>query len=375
MNDAKNILICPLEWGLGHAARMIPVAARLRELKHNVFIGAGKEHLALIEAELPGIRTIHFPGFRPGYSRWFPQYLVMLLKSPLLLYHIIREHNRLKKIISEYSIDIVISDNRFGLWNRKVTSVYVTHLLRIPLPRLLRAFEITGILLHRAVIRKYAFCFIPDLPGGLNVSGRLSHDLHLPANARYIGILSRFCGMKEVPGEFSFPHNTVILSGPEPQRSILRKKLVSVLSGGELRSVILEGKPGEKPGKAEGSITSYSHLDTMQMAGMIRSSRLVISRSGYTTIMDLICLGKSALLIPTPGQTEQEYLAGLMAQKGWFITAGQGSINKEIMPDNIPGPDLPGFMPESRKLLEEALNEMLKYDHRKTENREAGKKP
>ena len=134
MNKVKNILICPLEWGLGHAARMIPLARKLREMNNNIIIASGEEHLALFRTELPGLTYINFSGFRPGYSRYFPQYMTLLLKTPLLLYHIILEHFRLKKIIREHSIDIVISDNRFGLWNKEITTVYVTHMPLIPFP-------------------------------------------------------------------------------------------------------------------------------------------------------------------------------------------------------------------------------------------------
>ena len=115
-----------------------------------------------------------------------------LFKTPLLLFHIFREHFRLKRIISEYSIDIVISDNRFGLWNRKIKTVYITHMPLIPFPKPLQFLEFIGISLHRVIIRKYSFCFIPDLPGEINVTGRLSHGIRLPDNVRYIGILSRF---------------------------------------------------------------------------------------------------------------------------------------------------------------------------------------
>jgi hypothetical protein len=359
LNRKKNILICPLEWGLGHAARMIPVASMLRDLNNNVFIGAGEEHLALFRAEVKGMTLINFPGFKPGYSRFFPQYLIMLLKSPLLLYHIISEHYKIKKIIAEYNIDIIISDNRFGLWNKKIFSVYVTHILCIPLPKLFRVLEMTGVMLHRAIIKKYSLCFIPDLPGELNISGRLSHGLKLPDNARFIGILSRFTASNAGPGEFKFPHNTVILSGPEPQRGILKKMLIDLLSAKEPPTVILEGKPHKEETTQKGSIICYSHLPTAHMSDMIRNSAAVISRSGYTTIMDLISLNCSALLIPTPGQTEQEYLAQLHAEKGWFSMVSQSKIKEglHLRPTESKWPR--EIIEMSRVLLEKEIRELL----------------
>ena len=368
MNKTNNILICPLEWGLGHAARMIPLARKLREMNNNIFIGSGEEHLSLFRNELPGLSYIKFTGFKPGYSHFLPQYLALFLRIPVLLYHIILEHFRLKRIIREHAIDIVISDNRFGLWNRNITTVYVTHMPLIPLPKALRFLEFIGIILHRAVIKKYSLCFIPDLPGELNVSGRLSHGIKLPGNVRYTGILSRFITYGPSPHEnpIIFRHNTVILSGPEPQREILKHKLVTLLKDKKPITVMLEGKPGKTSEIVRsGNITFYNHLPNSEMREMITGSESIITRSGYSTIMELISLNCSALLIPTPGQTEQEYLAEYLSENRWFTTISQGEIkagislpsNKAIWSDEI--------IEQSKILLTEALKELLEKHHKK----------
>lgn len=362
MNRKLNIFISPLEWGLGHAARMVPLAVILHEKGHNVIIGAGDEHLALFKAELPSVRFIKFPGFRPSYSRVFPQYLVMLLKTPFLIYQIISEHARLKKIIRENQIDIVISDNRFGLWNKKVTSVYVTHMLRIPFPFPFRFLEGIGIIIHRWIINRYSFCLVPDLPGDLNLSGRLSHNLQLPDNVLYTGILSRFSHVNQYDiHKFSFQHITVILSGPEPQRSILETKLKNKLADYECSSLLLRGRPEKRNSdEVEGKFIYYNHLCMNDMASALRSSRGIIGRSGYTTIMDLAALGCSALLIPTPGQTEQEYLAVYLSERKFITTLKQNKIgNNLFIPDHLPG--FPSEINEqSNFLLESAINKMLK---------------
>lgn len=365
MGKRKNILICPLEWGLGHAARMIPLARKLQELNNNVFIGAGEKHLALFRVEMNNVTLIDFSGFSPGYSKYLPQYLFMLLKTPLLLFHIIREHHLLKKIIRVYDIDIVISDNRFGLWNKKITSVYVTHMPRIPMPGLFRIFEKTGAWLHRAVMKQYSFCFIPDLPGEINLSGRLSHEIKLPVNVRYIGILSRFNDNYESSG-FSLPHkhNTVILSGPEPQRSILKNKLISILEEKEPLTVILEGRPESSNASfRKDNILFYSHLPSAEMKQIVKTGEIIISRSGYTTIMDLVFLNCTGLLIPTPGQTEQEYLAEYLSAKGWIKTIRQKDLEKiKKLPEMKVGwPEK--ITMESEELLKAAINELLEYKH------------
>jgi UDP-N-acetylglucosamine transferase subunit ALG13 len=346
---------------------MIPVARKLQSMNHNVFIGSGDQHLSLFRNEVEGLSFIKFSGFKPEYSRFLPQYLSLFFKTPILIYHIIREHFELKRIVRKNSIDIVISDNRFGLWNRSVKSAYVTHMPLIPFPKGLRFMEFSGVILHRAIMKKYSLCFIPDLPGEMNISGRLSHGLKLPENVRYIGLLSRF---NPAPKDSHIKpektkYNMVILSGPEPQREMLKQKLADILKGNDSPTVILEGRPEAKPCiTRSGKITIYSHLPDSEMQEMIRGSKSIITRSGYTTIMDLIRLNCSALLIPTPGQTEQEYLAEYLTEKGWFSYINQNEIREGIL---LPASD--SMMSEeitelSAELLEKGLKELLEEPHK-----------
>lgn len=346
---------------------MIPLARKLLEMDNIVFIGSGEEHMSLFRNELPGLSYINFSGFKPGYSRLLPQYISLLLKTPLLLYHVTLEHFKLKRIIREHAIDIIISDNRFGLWNRKVKTVYVTHMPLIPLPKPLRFLEFIGIFLHRLIIKKYSLCYIPDLPGDINVSGRLSHGIKLPDNVRFIGILSRFISgrpsLRENP--VKFPHNTVILSGPEPQKEILKQKLVTLLRDKEPMTIMLEGKPDKTSGiVSSGNITFYNHLPASEMKEMITGSERVITRSGYTTIMELISLNCSALLIPTPGQTEQEYLAEYLTGRGWFSYAKQSELKGELPTASIKVTWSAEITEQSTLLLTEALKELLEKHHK-----------
>jgi predicted glycosyltransferase len=371
LTKSLNILICPLEWGLGHAARMIPLARKLREMNHNVIIGSGEEHLSLFRKELPGLLQINFPGFKPGYSRFLPQYLSLLFKIPLLLYHIFAEHYKLKKILAENSVDIIISDNRFGLWNKSVTSVYISHMPLIPFPAPFKFLESIGVVLHRKIIKKYSFCFIPDLPGDLNLSGRLSHGIKLPDNVRFIGILSRFInsGLRRNETPIKSDHITVILSGPQPQRELLRRKLIPLLKDEETGVIIFEGKPDKSGDIAkDGNISFYSHLSASEMKEIIESSRNIIARSGYTTIMEMVSLKCNALIIPTPGQTEQEYLAKYLSEKGWFSTITQGELNDRI--SFRPCKPIPHdeINRQSRILLEEALKEVLEKNHKESKS-------
>jgi hypothetical protein len=347
---------------------MIPVVRKLQEMNNHIIIASGEEHLSLFRNEFPGLSYVLFPGFKPGYSRFLPQYLFLLFKIPSLLYHIIYEHFRLKIILSEHDVDLIISDNRFGLWNKKITSVYITHMPRIPFPGFFKFLEPLGVLLHRQIIKKYSLCFIPDLPGDLNLSGRLSHNIKLPENTRFIGILSRFTeGGKSKDENFTkFQHNTVILSGPEPQREILKQKLVTLFKTKEPATVIFAGKP-DKSGEIsrDGNIIFYSHLPSVSMKEMIESSDFIITRSGYTTLMELISLNRTALIIPTPGQTEQEYLADYLSEKGWFSTYKQREIKDGILLPSEKPVRYDEINKESSVLFTTALNELLEKDHKK----------
>jgi hypothetical protein len=342
---------------------MIPMARKLLEMNQNVFIASGKEHLNLFREELEGLKFIDFPGFNPGYSRHLPQYIPLLFKTPLLLFHIVREHYRLKRIIKDYSIDIVISDNRFGLWNRKIRTAYITHMPLIPFPKPFRFMEFIGVSLHRILIRKYSFCFIPDLPGQLNLTGRLSHGIKLPENVRYIGILSRF-PVKRQPlpiNPVSYRHNTVILSGPEPQRSLFRELVLKLLRDEKFVSVILEGRPGRGNEITRSDNYAFcSHLPSPEMQQLITSSERIITRSGYSAIMELASLKCSALLVPTPGQTEQEYLAEYLSSKGLFATCSQAKIKKGHFPEQGICEWPAEVNEQSSLLLDKALRELLK---------------
>jgi len=205
------------------------------------------------------------------------------------------------------------------------------------------------------------------LPGDMNLTGRLSHGIKLPCNVRYIGILSRFIYTDQPLNEntVKFHHNTVMLSGPEPQREILKQKLVTLLKDKEPITIMFEGKPGKR-GEivTNGNITFYSHLSAFQMKEIISGSDNIITRSGYSTIMELVSLNCTALIIPTPGQTEQEYLAEYLSEKGWFYSVSQSEITAEILLRKGKTLCHGEIKRQSHILLTEALNELLEKHHR-----------
>ena len=320
----QRILISPLNWGLGHAGRMIPVAKHLQYLGHEVIFGIDRSLFPFIKNEMPGTEITEIPGIRMRYSHLLPQYIMILLQMPVLFFCSLREHYLLRKIIKVKKPDIIISDNRFGLFSRKVFSVYVTHQILIPFPKPFRIFEYTGVLLHRLIINRYDMCLIPDREGDKNLAGRLSHGGRQHHSYVYTGWLSRFATsgpVKTEPGQYI----CLLLSGPEPQRTMLLRKVMKAASASGDKLVVLSGTEIED----ENDDTSVSFLinsPSSVMRNVILKARTIICRSGYTSLMELISLSRGAIIVPTPGQTEQEYLGYYNNGKWGFTLVIQDEI-------------------------------------------------
>lgn len=326
-----RILVCPLDWGIGHATRCVPIIRQLLYENHEVIIAADGRALDFLKSYFPELKFVRFPGFRVTYPSGSNMVLKMALQSPAILSNIFREHRRLKKIIRDYGIDVVISDNRFGLWSKKAYSVYMTHQLMIKAPVKINRTEPILYRIHRWIIKQYDECWVPDLPGEKNLSGDLGHKQPLPINGFYIGILSRFSedgGRLNPPVTSSAPDLLVLLSGPEPQRTMLEKLILKQLEDfRDLDVVILQGLPGKPEMRSPlPRVTVINHLEDEKFSELVMNAGVIICRPGYSTIMDLVVLGRSAILVPTPGQTEQEYLACYLSSNGTFHRIDQASF-------------------------------------------------
>ncbi|HBX51095.1 MAG: hypothetical protein A2275_14240 [Bacteroidetes bacterium RIFOXYA12_FULL_35_11] len=330
MQKSKRILVCPLDWGLGHASRMVPVIYELINSGHQVIIGADNSPLDLLRKEFPNLEYIKFPSFSISYSQGSSQVLSMLLQLPKIFSGIKKEHLLLKKIIRDYSIDIVISDNRFGLWNKEIKTIFITHQLKIKMPAGVKIMTEPFAVLNNRFISKFSECWIPDYPGEMNLSGDLSHNIKRNASCKFIGPLSRFSYVSAICPDFNIPEPLevlIILSGPEPQREILEKLLLSQIEKEKKNVIIVQGKTQEKIITKKENITIVPYLGSAELKYLIEKAEVIICRSGYSSIMDLVSLKKSAILIPTPGQTEQDYLAKYLSEKKMFTYSSQDSLN------------------------------------------------
>lgn len=312
-------MVAPLEWGLGHATRCIPIIKELIIQNCEVFIAAEGATFSLLKHEFPDVIFLPLMGYRVRYSRkknFLPWKI--LSQFPKMTFTIYKEHQWLKKVVKEYKIDAVISDNRFGLYHSKIPCVYITHQLLIKTGN---AFsEIIAKRIHYYFIKKYKECWVPDFEKA-GLAGELSHPKKLPGNVKYIGCLSRF---EIIQAEKKYDL-LIMISGPEPQRTIFEQELLKELTSYPGKALFIRGLPGsnvELKNENE-SLEIKNHISSQELNEAIMQSDMVISRCGYTTVMDLIKLQKQAILIPTPGQTEQEYLAKYLLEKKMFYTTDQ----------------------------------------------------
>jgi len=323
LKKGKNILVCPLDWGLGHATRLVPVIDLLLQKNHNVIIGADKRPLQFLKQRFPGCESIVIPGYHVRYPKNGNMGLSMLLAYPEMMRQANKSKEILKEIISEKKIDIVISDNRYELTDKTVYNILITHQLKIQTPGFLKIFSpiIQGKL--KTFFKNFNEIWIPDVAGENNLSGKLSHLKKFPDKKFYfVGPLSRFALLPRKIEEKKHAL-LILLSGPEPQRTILEKKLISQAIESGLKTLVLQGKPELSEEKQVKNVRIISHLPDNELADIIKSSQHIICRSGYSTIMDLAVLDGKAILIPTPGQTEQEYLANKFYSEKIFYSESQ----------------------------------------------------
>ncbi|HPS74355.1 MAG TPA: glycosyltransferase [Bacteroidales bacterium] len=326
----KTVLICPLDWGIGHATRCVPVIRIFLKHGYRVVIAASGRPLAFLKKEFPDLPCLTFPGTPIRYPQHSGFTWRMMQVAPRFLAQIYIEHRRLRHILDQVNPGVVVSDNRYGLWTKRCYTILITHQLSLEVPRGLRWARPLLSRLIRHLASRFNACWIPDVKQPFGLAGKLSHPAKLPPNALYTGILSRF-NLREITGEPpALPRIEilVLLSGPEPQRSILEQKLITQLMNTDLKTAIVRGVTEEDTvADLAPHIRVYSHLETHALKELISDALIVICRSGYSSIMDLVSMGKRAIFIPTPGQTEQEYLARYLMEKKIYFSMTQENFD------------------------------------------------
>ncbi|MBM3159421.1 MAG: glycosyl transferase family 28 [Bacteroidetes bacterium] len=323
-----RVLVAPLNWGLGHATRCIPIIHWLLKQNCQVIIGANGKAGTLLQQEFPALPYVETPGTEIRYSQnkiLFP--LLLLWQMPKFLKQIRDEKRWLAKQVAQWKLDAVIADNRYGLHNPSIHSVLITHQLLIKTGQGVWVDRLLQKIGYR-LLNKFNEVWIPDYRGSWALAGELSTPLALPTTPlRYIGILNRFS--QNTPATIGETHLLFLLSGPEPQREILETLITQSLTNYTGSYTLVKGKPVNAGdhissstdslqllyGKSKGII--YEHLNSAALQTEIDKASLIICRSGYTSLMELLPQQKKLVCIPTPGQPEQEYLANYCNQKGW----------------------------------------------------------
>lgn len=319
MNRKKRILLAPLDWGLGHATRCIPIAYALEMHGYEVVFAADGRPLQLLMQEFPQHHFIKLPGYEIRYPKNGNMAASMLWQLPKIMRGIKAERLSLKNIIKDFGIDGVISDNRFGLYSKEVPCVFMSHQLRIQAPYFQNFIQ----QMNFRHIKKFDACWVPDDPKH-TLSGKLTKGVTPPITTQYLGTLSRFVPKTKKDNI----EVLAIVSGPEPQRNIFEQKLRQQLK--DKKALLVLGKPEEETDEISGNLRIVSHLNSKELNQVMLDAHIVISRSGYSTVMDLARLGKKAIFIPTPGQTEQTYLAEHFFKEKIAFAMDQKNIDLEL---------------------------------------------
>lgn len=345
-----KVLVAPLDWGLGHATRCVPLVQSMLELGWSVTLAGEGPSLNILTKEFPELPTLKLKGYRIKYPKngfWLIPNL--LLQVPKIFQTISEERKWLEEAQKEHQWNLIISDNRYGLSVPNATCIFMTHQLWVLSGWGNHIDKILNRQLHNW-IKSFDQCLIPDEEKDGGIAGSLSHPTvpcisegrpspsslfpslpstiprplsPVPCPCIYIGPLSRLTPDGDKEGNKIL----ILLSGPEPQRSLLEEKIIEQIKDIDEQFLVVRGLPTVKQQPADSSHIEFkNHLSSFDLSEAIAKAKLVICRSGYSSVMDLLRLRKKAILIPTPGQTEQLYLAKIMKEKNWFVVDQQNDF-------------------------------------------------
>lgn len=303
---AKKIIVAPLNWGLGHASRCVPIIHFLIKHKFTPIIASDGDAFVFLQKEFPTLEVLELPSYNISYAKNLK--FGLLFQLPKIVKAIKLETKCIDRfVVNNQNVVGVISDNRFGVRSEKVPSVYITHQIHV----LSGIFTFFSSRIHQSIIKKFDECWVPDSKENL-LSGKLSKTKNKTLNLNFIGALSRF-KKEELPIKNDV---LIILSGIESQRERLENRLLKAFKNTSQKVVLIQGKiEKNQQKKVLGNITIYNYLLSKELERAINQSEVIICRSGYSSIMDLAVLKKKAFFIPTQNQSEQEYLANYLKRK------------------------------------------------------------
>jgi len=360
-----RIFVSPLAWGLGHATRDIPIIKEFLARGHQVTIATSGNALALLRREFPECAWIEYPDYPAPYTRTRWYLLKFTAYIPVMLRAMEEERKMAERLFRHREYDLIVSDNRFGVYAPDIPSFFISHQLRFSVPWFLKPVEWVSEVFNSRYHERFTAVIVPDNDPatGVSLSGKLccSGIRTTVRRTWFAGILSSV-GRMAVPEDIDY---LITISGPEPQRTRLEEILLPQVPALPGKKVVLLGRPCEsfEYRLPDGTIVR-AHARREEMAVFMNRARFIISRSGYTTVMEIAELGKKqCLFIPTPGQTEQEYLSVYYRHKGWFYSKSQYALR--LAEDTARARRFSGFPPVSntadnvRRLYDELFSRYL----------------
>lgn len=340
-----KVLVAPLDWGLGHATRCAPIIQAFIEKGCEVEVAVVKGNAQILREMFPNVRQRLCPSYNVVYPKHGYNMGFWLLKNSVHLNKVVRAERRfVEEMVRLHGYDIIVSDNRFAFYSNKAYSIYMTHQRRIAFPKAFRMFESIGKVWHATVMSRYDEIWVPDIPEKPGYAGSLSHTGICSRPLRFVGALSRFMlpmiGKKtkaapkaDVAKDLKI---VAVISGVEPARSRFEAKLRYVLAQIPGKHVMILGKPtaGQKTWR-EGNITFYTHLPSDEFAQTVSRAEWVLSRGGYSTVMDMAVLGAKCIFVPTPGQYEQIILARELSAAGYAASISEDRLGVDIVMDML----------------------------------------
>jgi len=311
---SEKVIISPLDWGLGHATRCAPIIRSYLKQNAEVEIASAQPHKKFFAQEFPNLSWHEAPAYDIKYPKHGWQMPFWILRQIPRIKKTMREENKwLASLCEKRKYTRIISDNRFGFYNEKIKSIYITHQLRIAFPPPWTFLEKIGEGWHRSMMKNFDEIWVPDSEKFPGLAGKLSHPSYADKRIKYIGTLSRLDlqGAGDVEKSIDI---LALISGPEPQRSVFEKYAIKFLTENPGEHCIVRGLPDETE-IPDLPFKTFNHLSAAALREKILASRTVLCRSGYSTLMDLDLLKAKAILVPTPGQTEQIYLAKLWRER------------------------------------------------------------
>ena len=312
----KKILVAPLNWGLGHATRCIPIISKYLSHGCDVHIASDGDALKILQKEFPKLKYYTLPAYDVKYGTEDNFFTSLLFQLPSLMKNVSKEFVFIQELQKKEQFDLIISDNRPGVKSKKCKSVYLTHQLQFKVKLGARL----GHRMHKMLYKDFNEVWIPDVAPPNNLAGELS--VATKGHVKYVGHLTRAQNLLEA----KIYDVLLLLSGPEPQRSKLEDVLYQQLKSTRLKVALVRGTSTQRL-RTNPKFKIIDLATSQDIDVLVAQSKVVVARTGYSTLMDLAVWKKPCILIPTPGQPEQMYLAEYISKNNWAYTVTQKEVN------------------------------------------------